>query len=283
MKFDPLKRARDVNHQLGKITADLETITKNIGKASKNLPEVESNLKRTLLAVEKGSNSVAGASNEFKELAKTLNRKVNSVTAKNTVLPAAILAGSALGASGIKSIISEAQKSRAHSKQRNINEDFFEYKIASAIPKDVIKKAITSFLSSSAPQVLGGAVALGADYGIKHMYKKKISEEVKKLWAKFVAKHPEYANDSEAKQYFEVLVEFSPTSAKHSIVSKNFIDAALAESRHGGEGIGINTIGALSKAESDHFKIKSNELEKNRKTIGSIVSSMVSGNMSNKP
>lgn len=277
MKFDPLKRAREVNQQLGNITSSLETITRNIGKTTKNLPDLEANLKKTLMAVEKGSNSVAGAGNEFGQLAKTLNRKVNSVTAKNTVLPAAILAGSALGASGIKSIISEAQRAAAHSRQRNINEDFFEYKTASAASK----KLLMDFLAATIPTFAAGAATLGTDALVKNMYKGKLKAENQRLWERFIAKHPEYANDEEAKSYFRVLLEFNPTSAKHPIVVKNFIDAALSESYHGGASIGINVIGNLTKAESDHFKTKSNELDKNRKTVGGYASMLVEGLLSN--
>ena len=76
------------------------------------------------------------------------------------------------------------------------------------------------------PSIVGGlgasmAVSKGVDMARDKL--DNTAEKADQYWNDFVDKYPEYSNDEEAREYFDVMMETNPTMAKHPVMVKSFL------------------------------------------------------------
>ena len=114
-----------------------------------------------------------------------------------------------------------------------------------------VARAAKPYISADTiPNVIGGASELGGNMHNKIIDKRERRPD--KYWQNFTNRYPEYEGNALAREHFDVIVDFNPSTAKHPIVVKSMLDATTYQG--GDQLFGLQMVSNLADVESSRSR-----------------------------
>ena len=226
----------------------LDNFFKNVAMTAQNSARTSGNLDASLDSISRAAAEVQGMGSQGQRVLREINPKR---VARNVTLGGLGLVATGLA---VKHLRNNPTKKEGDNKM-------YRTKVA-ANRKELLNQVLNFGSQLAQPLAFSAASAIGTA-GINHMIKRR-SKNPDKLWNNFTTRFPEFANDKDARESFDVMVDFNPSAAKHPIVVKNFLESTT----YGGNDVNINVLGNLANIEAQRSRA---ELDRS-KGIGDAVS-----------
>lgn len=256
-------RMRDASRRLGGFLSNIEQGASRWGQSMDKLDE-------GLAALKGVGDEFKGLGSKGQEFLDHLDPKGLSRDAKRAMRSMrnlAVVGGGALAAAlALRHYRDELKKNTGGGPKLQLTKEASRKAVLKTVLKGVgnAASAIAPYLATAAiPAAIGAASTLGGHLAGKAI--DRYERKADKLWAKFVERFPEYEGNALAREHFDVMVDFNPTSARHPVVVKPFLDATTHPG--GDQLLGINFVQNLTRIESDRARVDAERSKRIAETI----------------